>query len=164
VGVEVRPVARSCCLNKSASRERRSGRSKIDSLTFSLRYRPGDVITQEGDGDLQFFVIAQGFAAASLGTQPLGWLDPGSYFPQVALLDRTAQMAKVTVKAETDMELLAFSVPEFRTVIAIPAVSTKMREFAGQLRQVVEARNDCPELDTTLAQAHTLAPEVAVAF
>jgi hypothetical protein len=99
---------------------------RIDSLTFSLSAQTGKLITQEGDRDQQFFVIVQGIARASKGAKALGRLGPGSYFPELALLDRREQ--PITVTAETEMDLLVFSVIEFRTLLGIPSVSEKLRD------------------------------------
>jgi CRP-like cAMP-binding protein len=110
--------------------------SRIESLSTMIKVQQGTVLTREGRTGLEFFVIAEGTATASRHGQWLADFSAGSFFGEVALLDRHQRTA--TVVADTDMSLLVLSRIEFNSLQdSAPMVWSKMlAEMAVRLRRI----------------------------
>lgn len=109
---------------------------RIAGLTTPMNVPPGKVLAREGEGGSEFFVVVEGTAEARINDELVGTLSSGSFFGELALLDRGPRTATVT--ATTVMTVLVLSRPEFRELIvdAIPSVTRKMISVLGaRLRQ-----------------------------
>ncbi len=111
---------------------------RIDSLTMMLGVEQGTVLVEEGRAGLEFFVVVSGTAIASRQGLWLAEFGAGSFFGELALLDRGQRTA--TVIADTDMSLLVFSQAEFHALQWwVPSVAHKMAiELSRRLRRADE--------------------------
>jgi cAMP-dependent protein kinase regulator len=102
-------------------------------------FEPGQEITSEGEGGLNFFVVDSGKATVTVRGDVVGALAPGDSFGEIALVDKSARTATIT--AATPMRCYALPVWSFRPfVYEHPDVSWKLLELlAAQLRSA-EAR------------------------
>ena len=94
----------------------------------------GSVLTEQDAPGLECFVIVEGSASAWRNGRRLTGFEAGSFFGELALLDRKVRAA--TVIAETPMRLLALSSSEFKTLTAaVPQVAYRiMSEMGTRLR------------------------------
>lgn len=103
--------------------------------SFTERSFPaGTVIVKQGDErGIGFFVITNGTARVSSGSQSVAALGPGDHFGEVALIGDRVRTATVT--AETNLETLVTSVWEFRGFVKNdPDVAWKLlQHLAGLL-------------------------------
>src|SRR5689334_14421205 len=60
----------------------------LQSVATPLTVPEGSVLTHEGERGREFFVIVDGKAEAARGGVTIGTLGPGSFFGEMALLDR----------------------------------------------------------------------------
>lgn len=85
----------------------------------------GTVLTEEGRSAREWIVIVRGTAVVRVGTEEVARLGPGDVIGEVALLDRGVRTA--TVVAETPVDALVASAPEFDRILArVPSVSRAM--------------------------------------
>jgi CRP/FNR family cyclic AMP-dependent transcriptional regulator len=85
----------------------------------------GTTVCDEGEVGQTFYFILSGKAAVIRHGRRVAELGPGEYFGELALLDRLPRSA--TVKALTDMELLAISQKDFNKLLtASPALTRKL--------------------------------------
>ncbi len=75
----------------------------------------GDTIVSEGDVGTVFYFIVDGKAAVTRRGRKVVELGPGQYFGELALLDSLPRSA--TVKASTDMTLLAIGQRDFEAIL-----------------------------------------------
>jgi CRP-like cAMP-binding protein len=108
----------------------------LASTATPLCVETGTVLAREGEIGSEFFVINSGCAVASRGGVEIGRLPPGSFFGEMALLDRQARVATVTVTEPTD--LLVLTTQAFTAVVdTMPTVDRKMLTvLATRLRDV----------------------------
>jgi len=108
---------------------------RIDGLMTSIDVPSGTVLTEQGGVGSEFFVIAEGSASVWRNGGRVSLLEPGTFFGELAMLDRESRTA--TVIAETPMRLLALSRVEFYSVVmSSPAVAMRiMTEIAARLRR-----------------------------
>lgn len=123
--------------------------SRIDSLMTSVTMDRGTVLVEEGKAGLEFFVIVKGRATASRQGLWLAEFGPGSFFGELALLDRGTRTATVT--ADTDISLLVFSRPEFWSLQrSVPSVVDRMAvELSRRLRstnEILDQESACSPL------------------
>jgi CRP-like cAMP-binding protein len=111
---------------------------RIGSLTTSLEVKPGTVLIQEGKVGREFFAVIKGTATASRDGLWLTEFGPGSFFGELALLDRGLRTATVT--ADTQMSLFVFSRTEFSSIPGLaPSVARKMAvELTRRIRRTSE--------------------------
>jgi CRP/FNR family transcriptional regulator, cyclic AMP receptor protein len=112
---------------------------RIAALATPMNVAPGKVLAREGEGGSEFFVVVEGTAEARINEELVGTLSPGSFFGELALLDRGPRTATVT--ASTVMTVLVLSRLEFHELIvdAIPSVTRKMIYVLGaRLRQAAQ--------------------------
>ena len=102
-----------------------------DEVTVSA----GKVLCEEGKPGHEFYLILDGAATVKRGGRKVATLAAGSYFGELALLDRGPRNA--TVIADTDMDLLVLGQREFAGVLdEIPGVAHKLlTSMAGRLRE-----------------------------
>jgi SAM-dependent methyltransferase len=111
---------------------------RIAALAHEVAVEGGHVLTQEGTPGASFFVIESGTANVSHEGRTLASLGPGSYFGEIALVERGPRTATVT--AATPMRLLAFEVHAFSALMRdLPSVSEKItRSIEERKRSLAE--------------------------
>src|SRR3712207_4895371 len=87
----------------------------ILSRTTELRFKAGDVLTEEGARGHEFLVIVEGQAKVLIGGREIATLGPGEFFGELALLDDGPRTA--TVVADTDLVVEISSQREFTELI-----------------------------------------------
>lgn len=79
------------------------------------RFSSGDVIAQEGQTGVGFFVIEQGEARVEVDGEEVRRLGAGDYLGEIALIAEAPRTATVT--AETDIVALGLTSWEFRPIV-----------------------------------------------
>jgi CRP/FNR family cyclic AMP-dependent transcriptional regulator len=98
-----------------------------------VKVEAGRLLVSEGGAGTEFFVIIEGNASVTRHGQKVADLGPGSFFGDLALLDRAPRNA--TVKAETPMELVVLGQREFAGMIDdVPEFAHKL--LAGLARRL----------------------------
>jgi CRP-like cAMP-binding protein len=112
---------------------------RIASVTTELHIEAGRELTALGRTGTEFFVIVSGLASVRRDGVQIDELEAGSFFGEVALLDRGGRTATVT--ADTDMRLLVLTRREFlSTQFFVPAVAEQMLGvMTDRLRRALEA-------------------------
>lgn len=95
----------------------------------------GKVLCEEGQAGHEFYLILAGTATVKRGGKKVATLQPGSYFGELALLDRSPRNA--TVVADSDMDLVVLGQREFSGLLdEIPGLAHKLlTSMAGRLRE-----------------------------
>lgn len=111
----------------------------LQQIATPLDFPPGQALTTEGDIGREFFVIVSGKAEATRGNVSIGVLGPGSFFGEMALLDRQPRTATVTTLEPTSV--LVITVGAFNTLVStMPSVDRKMLIVLAERLRDVEAR------------------------
>ena len=112
--------------------------AKVASVTEERRVPSGTVLTKEGEGGDEFYVVAEGMAEASIGGRKVGSIPAGSFFGEMSLLDQGPRTATVT--AELPTRLVVLTAKDFGRVLEeVPAISLKiMRGLASRIRKADE--------------------------
>jgi CRP/FNR family transcriptional regulator, cyclic AMP receptor protein len=79
------------------------------------RFSAGDVIAQEGQTGVGFFVIEEGEARVEVDGEEVRRLGAGDYLGEIALIAEAPRTATVT--AETDLVALGLTSWEFRPIV-----------------------------------------------
>jgi len=87
----------------------------IQKAAEPMSVKAGTVICDEGEVGQTFYFIVSGKATVIRNGRKAAELDAGGYFGELALLDRLPRSA--TVKAATDMELLAIAQKDFNKLL-----------------------------------------------
>lgn len=97
--------------------------------------KAGTELVTEGTIGHEFYLVLSGEATVRRNGRKVATLGPGSYFGELAILDRGPRSA--TVVANTDMEVVIISQREFMTVLdQVPPVSQKLlASMAARLRE-----------------------------
>ena len=90
-------------------------RRNISSLGTTVRVDAGTTLTPEGRPGREFFVVRDGEAVCTVRGSKRAQFNDGDFFGEMALLDGGPRTATVT--AETTMNLVVYSLPEFRTML-----------------------------------------------
>jgi CRP/FNR family cyclic AMP-dependent transcriptional regulator len=108
---------------------------RIAALADEVTVKPGRALVEQGKLGHEFFLILGGEAVVRRNGRKVATLGKGSYFGELALLDRGPRDA--TVVAETDMQLLVLGQREFLALVEdVPALSLKLlRTMARRLHQ-----------------------------
>jgi CRP/FNR family transcriptional regulator, cyclic AMP receptor protein len=95
----------------------------------------GKTLTTEGSAGREFFVIDSGSAVVRRGGRKVATLGPGQWFGELSLLDNAPRNA--TVVAETEMEVLVLTRPEFTGLLdEVPGLARKLlTAMARRLRE-----------------------------
>jgi CRP-like cAMP-binding protein len=98
----------------------------------------GTEVTREGDVGLEFFVVVEGEAIASVDGDEIGRISAGGFFGEMALIDGGERVATVTAK--TPMSLLVLGRHEFNEMleIAMPAVTPKLLAVVGARMRTID--------------------------
>ena len=117
--------------------------SSLNRKELSLVAKAADVVTvksgsevvKEGTPGHEFFLILDGEAVVKRGGRKIATLGPGSYFGELALLDRGPRSA--TIVAGSDLKLAVLGQREFMGVLdQVPALSHKLLvSMANRLRE-----------------------------
>ena len=96
---------------------------------------PGTEIVTQGTPGHEFYLLMSGQASVRRNGRKVATLGPGSYFGELALLDRGPRSA--TVLADTEVELAIIHQQEFLGVLnEVPSVSLKLlSSMAARLRE-----------------------------
>jgi CRP-like cAMP-binding protein len=78
-------------------------------------FASGETITREGETGVGFFVIEEGRARVSLGSDDLGEIGAGDHFGEIALIAETPRAATVT--ASTDLRCYGMTSWDFRRLV-----------------------------------------------
>lgn len=108
--------------------------ARIASLADQIDVPEGRVLTRQGDPGRECFVIADGYARATIRGSKSVRLGPGSFFGEMSLLDQGPRSATVT--ADTDMHLLVLGSRDFSALVTqVPSVARRiMKGLAERLR------------------------------
>jgi CRP/FNR family transcriptional regulator, cyclic AMP receptor protein len=101
--------------------------------TADINAEAGQVITKEGHGAYDFFVIVSGEAEVSRGGHVVAELGPGDYFGELGLLDPALRDATVT--ARTAMELIVLAQWDFEQALEEAPGMTR-RLLAGMAQRL----------------------------
>jgi CRP/FNR family cyclic AMP-dependent transcriptional regulator len=108
---------------------------KLSRRTTDIPVAEGQVLVQEGERGLEFFVIVTGRAKVSRRGRKVGEIGPGDFFGELSLLidaDRNA-----TVTALMPMEAIVLSRREFEAALAdAPRMTRKI--MAGMAARLAE--------------------------
>ena len=102
----------------------------------------GTVLVREGEMGDAFYVIVSGQAEVDRSGDIVATIGPGSFFGDLALLDKAPRNATVTAK--TDMELIVLNQREFTTMLdeaggfarkLLVGLAHRLREMDAQTRR-----------------------------
>jgi alkyl hydroperoxide reductase subunit AhpC len=102
----------------------------------TTKYSAGQMVFQQGDAPDRFYIISSGEVEVIRRTRDgrekvLAVLHPGDYFGEIGLLTEARRNA--SIRAKTDVELLAMTWDDFRRVIESSEASRK--DFADIMRE-----------------------------
>ena len=108
----------------------------LGQLCNETTIKEGKVLVKQGSVGYECFVIVEGEAKVERNERVITTMGPGSYFGELALLDKGPRSA--TVSALTDMTVLVMTPREFVTALdRIPGLSMKiMAGLARRLRDM----------------------------
>ena len=108
---------------------------KMQGLLENIGVPKGKLLVAEGQIGQEFFIIVDGKATVTRRGKKVATLGPGSYFGELALLDRRPRSASVT--SATDMDLLVLAQREFNGLFqVVPGIARKlMTAMATRLRE-----------------------------
>jgi CRP-like cAMP-binding protein len=98
----------------------------------------GAEMTREGEPGVEFFVIVEGDAVATVEGDEVGRISAGGFFGEMALIDGGERVATVT--ALNPMKLLVLGRHEFNEMleIAMPSVAPKLLTVVGERMRAIE--------------------------
>jgi CRP/FNR family transcriptional regulator, cyclic AMP receptor protein len=91
-------------------------RQRLARSMKSRKFPAGSQVVVEERKGVGFFIITDGKAAVTIGSQLLNMLGPGDYFGEMALIHGDRRTATVT--ADTDLECLSLTSWEFKPFVA----------------------------------------------
>lgn len=111
-------------------------RKSLSSLGTAVSVDAGTTLTPEGHPGKEFFVVRDGEAVCTVRGSKRAQFQSGDFFGEMALLDGGPRTA--TVRAETAMKLVVYSLPEFRAMLDVsPSVRKHLLvEMSRRLRAV----------------------------
>jgi CRP/FNR family transcriptional regulator, cyclic AMP receptor protein len=111
----------------------------IQGIATPLSVLAGTVLTRQGERGREFFVIVAGKAEATRGGVSIGMLGPGSFFGEMALLDRKPRTATVTAIEATTV--LVVTEQSFSALVeTVPSVDRKMLAVLAERLRDIESR------------------------
>lgn len=110
----------------------------LDQHVTATTVSEGTELAREGRAPTQMFLIVDGSAVVRRGGRKVATLGPGDTVGELSLLDGGKQSA--TVVAETDCEVLAVAVNEFRSMLEDSPAFTRqvLRSLAARLRATTD--------------------------
>ena len=108
-------------------------------LSDEVRIPEGATLTREGRTGHECFVLLEGEAIVTIGTEAVAVLGPGEIVGEMALIEHEPRTATVT--AWSPVRALVFTTQEFDSVLDhVPAVAMRvMQSLAARLRAVQAA-------------------------
>jgi CRP/FNR family transcriptional regulator, cyclic AMP receptor protein len=111
----------------------------LQRIATALDVPAGKVLTKEDDIGREFFVIVSGKAEAKRGDVVIATVGAGSFFGEMALLDRRPRSATVTTLEPTSV--LVITAGAFNSLVgSMPSVDRKMLLVLVERLRDVEAR------------------------
>jgi CRP-like cAMP-binding protein len=111
----------------------------LQRIATPLDVPAGKVLTTEGEIGREFFVLIRGKAEATRGGVVIATVGEGSFFGEMALLDRRPRSATVTTLEPTTV--LVITAGEFNALVGtMPSVDRKMLIVLAERLRDVEAR------------------------
>ena len=112
---------------------------RIAAMAEPRSVEAGTEVTREGETGLEFFVVVEGDAIATVEGDEVGRIAAGGFFGEMALIDGGERVA--TVIAATPMSLLVLGRHEFNEMleIAMPAIAPKLLEVVGARMRAIDA-------------------------
>jgi CRP/FNR family transcriptional regulator, cyclic AMP receptor protein len=111
----------------------------IQGIATPLSVLAGTVLTRQGERGREFFVIVAGKAEATRGGVSIATLGPGSFFGEMALLDRKPRTATVTAIEATTV--LVVTEQSFSALVeTVPSVDRKMLAVLAERLRDIESR------------------------
>ena len=107
---------------------------QVASLVDEARREAGWVLTKQGKGGQQAFIIVDGRATVTVDDQVVATLGPGDTVGEMALLDAAPRSA--TVVADTEISVLVLTPQTLTQLLDIPTVARAViRSMAVRLRR-----------------------------
>ena len=107
--------------------------SRVASLARRIDAAAGQTLTAEGEPGTTFYLIATGRATVKRGGVQLASLGPGSYFGEIAILERGPRTATVT--ADTPMRMFEIEAADLGALIRdIPLVGARIEAVLAERR------------------------------
>lgn len=103
----------------------------VSSLATQISRPEGTVLTEEGDVGHEFMIVLEGEIEVRRGDRVVATRGPGTYFGEIALVDRTPRTATVVATSPVVLEVIG------------------EREFSGMLVEVPELAE---KIDVTKAE------------
>ena len=112
---------------------------RIAAMAEPRSVEAGNEVTREGEVGLEFFVVVEGDAIATVDGDEVGRIGARGFFGEMALIDGGERVATVT--AATPMSLLVLGRHEFNEMleIAMPAIAPKLLEVVGARMRAIDA-------------------------
>ncbi len=99
--------------------------SRIDHLLTQTTVQPGKVLTEQGAGSFEAFIVAEGTAEVTINGQIVGSAEPGELIGELGVLEHKSRSATVT--AATPMTLLVLNPSELRTLIHEESLADRLQ-------------------------------------
>jgi MFS family permease len=99
---------------------------RLGAVGIPLVAPAGEIVIREGDPGDRYYAIGAGSASVSIGSRFVRTLGPGEGFGEIALLRAVPRTA--TVRADSDLELLALERDDFLEAISGQATSRSIAE------------------------------------
>jgi trk system potassium uptake protein TrkA len=111
---------------------------RIAVMAEPREFPAGTEMTREGEPGVEFFVIVEGDAVATVEGDEVGRIGPGGFFGEMALIDGGERVA--TVVAEHPLRVLVLGRHEFNEMleIAMPSVAPKLLAVVGARIRTIE--------------------------
>ena len=115
--------------------------AKISQMSTPVEVSAGHVLTREGDGGKEFFLIIEGEVKVEKGGRAVAIMGPGDFFGEAALLDGGPRTATVT--ATTNLVLESIGRREFLALLEeaphfthsiLKGVAARLREGSVDIR------------------------------
>ena len=112
--------------------------ARIASMAEPRSVDAGTEVTREGEPGVEFFVIVEGDAIATVDGDEVGRISAGGFFGEMALIDGGERVATVT--ALNPMKMLVLGRHEFNEMleIAMPSVAPKLLTVVGERMRALE--------------------------
>jgi CRP-like cAMP-binding protein len=102
-------------------------------------YAPGELMAEEGERGLTFFVVECGEASVLVQGDEVRRLGPGDAFGEMALIDKSARSA--TVRAETEVRGYQMPIFSFRPIVeSHPEMTWPLLEALARYVRDAESR------------------------
>jgi CRP-like cAMP-binding protein len=111
---------------------------RIAALARPVEAQTGEDLTRQGEIGLDFFVIVEGNAVASVDGDEVGTIGTGGFFGEMALIDGGERVATVT--ATSPMHLLVLGRHDFNEMlqVAMPEIAPKLLAVVGARMRSIE--------------------------